>query len=543
MANSLYSIPSKKKSLLFSSFLISSSIIFIFCFFFNPHWETNDDVAMSMVAHGYGIAAVGMPNLVFSNVIWGYLVRSIPKIYGVLGYSSASISVLVIIGTVLLHALRKLGLAWLLSLPLLLLILVRPVLFPQFTINAGLLTVGAIVCWYFYEQEGDKRSLVIGCCLAFLGYIIRSQQFLMVLLISAPLLPWSKLLKDSKVIFFTFALIFAICTAILIDQYAYQSDDWQAFKKLNPARAYITDFGFDVLLKQRPDILFQNGYTQNDINLLHSWFFVDTELANPSHLIDMINKLGPTPGQSHLLTNGLLGIKAFADPVLFSTFIVAILLLFALPSRKLLLVWILTLLAVFGLGLLGRPGILRVYIPLLSMLLIAPFLQKGYGASAHLPFLLRCSLIGIITAGAFFNLITVLSQSKVAQVDSEVVHHDLNWFPEETVVLWGSSFPYESAYPVLWTEESMKPLKLYGLGTFTLTPFSVAYQESSNGRGMLDRLFSNDGIPILAQPYLLEYLRIYCLEHFDGRLQELGEQKFGPLHISRQRCDKKIKPR
>ena len=39
---------------------------------FEPLWETNDDVAMSMAAHGYGLAAYSSPHLIFSNVVWGH---------------------------------------------------------------------------------------------------------------------------------------------------------------------------------------------------------------------------------------------------------------------------------------------------------------------------------------------------------------------------------------------------------------------------------------------------------------------------------------
>lgn len=36
---------------------------------FEPAWETNDDVAIAMVAHGYGFASTGSANLLFSNVL------------------------------------------------------------------------------------------------------------------------------------------------------------------------------------------------------------------------------------------------------------------------------------------------------------------------------------------------------------------------------------------------------------------------------------------------------------------------------------------
>ena len=42
---------------------------------FELRWETSDDIAMAMVAHGYGIAAQSSPHLFFSNVVWGHVVH------------------------------------------------------------------------------------------------------------------------------------------------------------------------------------------------------------------------------------------------------------------------------------------------------------------------------------------------------------------------------------------------------------------------------------------------------------------------------------
>lgn len=63
---------------------------------------------MSIVAHGYGIAAVGMPNLLFFNVIWGCLVRAIPQIHGLWGYSIATTGGLVIVGMGIVRAMGQL---------------------------------------------------------------------------------------------------------------------------------------------------------------------------------------------------------------------------------------------------------------------------------------------------------------------------------------------------------------------------------------------------------------------------------------------------
>lgn len=332
-----------------------------------------------MVAHGYGITTVGMPNLIFSNVVWGYLVRAIPQINGVWGYSIATIGMLVVIGTIVLHALRKLGLGWFVSLAVLMLVLVRPVLFPQFTINAGLLTVAAIICWHLYGRQVSRQALFAGCILAFCGYLVRSQEFLLVLLIALPLLPWAKLAKEHIAQACALALLLAIAGAAFIDYQAYQGDDWQTFNALNPARAPITDFGADAQLKHHPEILARHGYTENDINLIRSWFFVDPEIANPESLNVMLAELGPLPAQSNALNNGWIGIKTFVHPVLLPGFLAALFLLLLIPNRKTFVAWALCLAAIFALGMLGRPGIIRVYIPVLFLLLIAPLLAQGSG--------------------------------------------------------------------------------------------------------------------------------------------------------------------
>lgn len=494
-----------------------------------------------MVAHGYGIAAVGMPNLVFSNVIWGYLVRAIPQIHGVWGYSIATMGVLVIVGTVVLRALRQLSFGWLVSLSALILLLARPVLFPQFTINAGLLTLGAVICWHLYGHQKSRQALFIGCLLAFCGYLVRSQQFLLVLLIALPLLPWNKLAKDRTGQVSVVFLLLAIGVVSFIDYKAYQGDVWQSFNALNPARAPITDFGADAQLKKHPEILTRHGYTANDINLIRSWFFVDENIANPHRLNAMLMDLGPLPAQSNAINNGWIGVKTFAHPVLVPSILAALFLLLLMPNRKLFVTWALCIAAIFALGVLGRPGVLRVYIPVISLLLIAPLLVTGTGYGVRGTGILRWRLVqGAIVVAALFNAAAVFSESRAAQLVSQQIREELQGFPDATVVVWGSAFPFEAAYPVLGQKENAVMYKIYGLGVFTLAPFSVAHAEEMVGRGMVDRLVSDHGIPILGADHLFGFLNTYCDEHWSGVLVELASQKYGQRHVSWRRCETKV---
>ena len=196
---------------LVSSFLASLVAVVLVCAFCPPIWETNDDVAMAMTAHGYGIAAVGTPIIIFSNVLWGHLVRGIPTLGGIDGYSIATLCVLVIVGATSIFALLHFRSGIIACAAIVSMALLRAVLFPQFTVNAGLLVVAAVVCWQIYAKNGEKGALIAGYFLAYLGYLVRPQEFALVLLVAVPVLPWRALLSHKTgqltVAFFAVALI------------------------------------------------------------------------------------------------------------------------------------------------------------------------------------------------------------------------------------------------------------------------------------------------------------------------------------------------
>src|SRR5262249_44191605 len=134
------------------SLVFTSTLIVAICSTLDPVWESNDDVLMSMVAHGYGRAVHGSPNLIYSNVIWGYLIRAIPPVDGILGYSVATIAVLLTAGSGMLYFLLRLGAGYPISLLILGLVIAPSTLLPQFTVNAGLLTAVAALGWSVHAR-------------------------------------------------------------------------------------------------------------------------------------------------------------------------------------------------------------------------------------------------------------------------------------------------------------------------------------------------------------------------------------------------------
>lgn len=78
--------------------------------------------------------------------------------------------------------------------------------------------------------------------------------------------------------------------------------------------------------------------------------------------------------------------------------------------------------------------------------------------------------------------------------------------------------------------------RLYGLGVFTLAPFSVAFTEQQDGRGIIDLLVGSSGLPVIAGEHHFISLDTYCSEHLHGELKEISMRKFGQLQLTKQRC-------
>jgi hypothetical protein len=524
-------LPGSKFWLIVGSLAIAAAFVFSLCLVFEARWETNDDVAMSMVAHGYGVAAFGSPNLIFSKVLWGYLVRAIPPINGILGYSTATLGVLITVGAIVLFGLYRLGAGYIASLSVLVLLLVRPVLFPQFTLNSGLLLVGAVICCHLFVRQNNWQALLIGCLLAFSSYLVRSNEFLLVLFGTLPLLPWRTLLRRRSSQVSLLALILVIAVSTVIDHKAYQGQQWKAFNELNAVREPFTDFGADEHLKKRPDILSRYGFSSNDVDLIREWFFVDPEIVNPQALRGMSAELGPLPTQGNSVAKGWAGIQTLWDPKLLSLVLPALLLALFRPSWQVAASWGLCVAAIFVIGLLGRPGIIRVYVPLVCLLVIAPFLTGQFSAWRNR----LCT--GVLLVAAVLNTSLVFTESRTIQIASEQAHEGLDAFPRNPVVIWGIGFPLEAVYPVMGASPSAMSLKFYGLGAFTLAPFSVAFTEQQQGRGMIDLLVKKAGIPIVAQKKCLGYLETYCKERLHGEIKELSAHHYGTIVVSLRRCE------
>lgn len=488
MVNTLVLEQKRERDVLLS-FLLSLGIISVFCYLFEPRWETNDDVGMSMVAHGYGLATYGSPYLIFSNPIWGCIVRSIPDINGVVGYSSATLLCLGLSAWLMLYSLLKLGVSKTISVLGLLLIFARPTLFPQFTINSGLLTVASILGLRAYTSEQSKSLplLMSALVLAFFGFLARSQEFILVIVVALPLLPWAAIGKQRSLQIGLLFLGIGILFASIVEAHSYTGKNWEYFNQLNVARAPFTDFGASEHLKKRPDIMTRYRFSENDLALVSSWFFADPKIANPPVLLEMLKELGPTLFRSGNNTaQGWSAVKAIVHPLVLPLSLTAALLFLINPKWSTMSAGLLFLAAAFTTGILGRPGVLRVYIPLLSLLVAFSLLQFSHISHNPQRYWQRLSqpTIAFLLLLAFtWNLMMLAPEQAASQEKIQQVQTDLSHFPSEPVVSWGSEFPFEFAYPVLAKPSAFRHIQLYPLGVFTHAPFQFRINSNNRGTG------------------------------------------------------------
>lgn len=506
-----------------SSLAAAMALVVTLAALFQPLWETNDDVAMAMVAHGYGFVSEGSPNLLFSNVLWGMVVRSIDGVLGIQGYSLGTLGVLLISTWAFIYFLFRLGTNYWIALPAVLTAMTWPILFPQFTMNAGLASCAAMLGIYAYEQTKARELLLFSGVLAFVGFLIRPLEFALVLMVAVPLLPWKFLFHDRMLQVFWCALLLSCIGAHMIDGAAYQTPDWRAFGEINLARAPYTDFGIGTRIVEHPEILEGHGFSANDISLVSSWFFEDPKLAQAGTLNGMVAELGPNLGP---LSASRLNIRAGLDALLqlftprFIPLVFVAALVAAMTVRLPVLAAVgLTVFATFGLGLVGAQVHGRVLFPPVVLVFMFGVARASKGSSTRRQLFVSAVLISAMTY-TFYTVLPIANNSgpriDLARALIETNQSDL-------MFVWGGVLDFEGAYPVQSTVQSrqMGP-PLYALGVMAHAPFSVATEQRAQGRGMIDQLRGTSGIDIVISDYSLELLSTYCRDHLVAEMDVLA---------------------
>ncbi len=544
------------------SFACSLGLFTALIYFLPPSWPVMDDVSNAMAAHGFGIAEYASPVVVSTSLLglnstpaFGFLLQFVPTIGGVLGYTiaiySLTFTAIWAIGFFLLRMGARRDVTALATA----LVASLAVVYPTFTVTAGLLGVGSVMGFRAFAKAGGWGSLFVACALALASFGVRDQAFLMIILVALPFLPWRALWRQRSLKIAVLATGLGMAAIMAVGISARSGPEWQEFNNFLSVYYQLITENADSYLIAHPEILSQYGYTENDINLLSDWFFVDPQIADPAKLQPMLAGLPPLYAQDGSVSEALSNLKTlFQEPLLLFISIPAVVLMALYRRWQVLLMWVLAELSFFLLALTARPHLpMRVFIPIACLLLLAPIAldrrarrlaDDGAGAvvtpSSFSPATqttgepdapptgrwFTAAVVATLSVGLAWGVWELARLTKVEQIRQEGAAVSLRAMPVDApLVVWGDSFSFEIAYPP-FADPQLRQLRIESLAGMALAPWSVSQSLETSGNGMLARLRTAQGIRIIAKPHQLKMLSTYCLERKLGPLRYLAAEEY-----------------
>lgn len=485
---------------------------------YNPYWQTYDDVIMAMLINGYGMATAPSTNLLYCNFLWAKLIQLIPDLFDISNYTLA-----LYLCTGIALASLWLAIAENSRLPGIKLLLVSSMLFysflnPQFTVTALFCSISGICSFMAYQNTPKPRFLLFALTLCFLGFIIRDWSLAFAGLIFTPFIDWKMILRSLRLL----ALLATFCSCLGLiyatNLWVKQDPQWQEIRAWNRERQHLTDSQWGWIYIRQPELLQQEGYSVNDMELLASHFGLAKNLMN----IPQLQKLNAESDPEVWLTNKKQTLEItfdyfFTYPLVLLVIIACLLLLRRYSLRA--TASALIVLAIFiGIALLNRGGIWisRLYYPALYAIVAILLLQTpDKPLSKYLYISRECATL----AASTMLLLTMLSYSKANLIETwEISKSDLEAAKKELngAIWYGHPVRIEQIYKPFANINSLKKINFQCASWTTLLPNSRSYFDLDDHHGF-DKYLEN-GFTISASQEHLKNIQVYCHEHLNGRL-------------------------
>lgn len=486
--------------------------VIVLKYFFEFRWHTNDDVVMAMIAHGYGLVFQCSPNLVFSNVIWGYFVQALPNSYFLPGYSLATYLCLIACGSTFIHALWKNGYSAFFVTLVIVLLMTGAIIQPQFTINAGLMMVASVACLIMFHKSQKTTYLIFTIIWAFIAFLIRKEEMMLVSLVALPLLPVKSLFLSRHVLK-AFAITFIIiAVAFLIDKQAYQNPSWERHQNFEKVRNYFTDIKIADTFDIKEATLKAHNMKMGDVYLLQGWFFVDPVITDVHMLKSLVDQV-KDKRYGYAWLNIKKSVIAFLDIKLIGITTIVVLLIIQSRSYRVFSALLLCVSILVYIGWLGRPGVIRVYVPLMALLVLIPLLLKPNFNKSEL----SSFMIPVLGIAIFLQLVYYKKDSTDYKNFFEF-RNAVTSYNGEPFYVWGGNFPYEKIYPVLNLPQDLLDLKILGMNTSTFSPYSNINRVLNFKNNFSKQIVSSKGVLMYEiSTDRMELLNFYCKAHMQGK--------------------------
>lgn len=255
-------------------------------FVFVPGYETNDDFTMGVVSSGaYG--SEYSPFLVFTNLIYGYILKLLGYVWSSLNWYVVSQYILTILSIIavmyILSKYTSLAVAILINQIMWYISFFEMFRTVQFTRTAGIVVAaGCIIIWYSFMKE-NKLVRIIGIAFCVIGSFVRVDSFPIAIsffCVFALIYALGNKISKKKILEIGVTIAVVVCTVgafLMVDRIYYNtSPEWEGYGEYNKVRADLMDYGFP-LYKQYADKYQKLGFSQNDIAVIKRWMLADYE--------------------------------------------------------------------------------------------------------------------------------------------------------------------------------------------------------------------------------------------------------------------------
>lgn len=493
-----------------------------------PVWQVNDDAVMAMIAAGDGIALKPDPHVVFTSTLIGLPLHALYRVWPQAPWYGLHLLLFLLAAQVALiwaalvgpAAGRRLG-------AVMIFLGTTGVYFQvnlQFSTTAFLVCLAGLVLATNVSHSGQRRStgaLVLACILVACGSLVRREGLWLALLGSVPSLALLGVEAWGRRRTMAFALLLVLAPAFLlwgVEQWVdARSPAWREYRRLMPALRRLIDLRTLAYTPDTARAFAQIGWTANDLDLVHQWFFSDPTL----HSVERMERLSLLSTSPSIRTLAETATQRLTGAALRASFVPMAL---ALP-------WLLW----FGAGSRERQGALAVTMALamagtwvatalghapehlIVIFLTFPAtatLLLDDGRRRRVAWLPRL-LLAVAATGVAWSLVQQAQRSQETCARNVALKRSLERLkptPSSLYVAWGGSFPYEAILP-LENRRYLKDLRLYSLGWPERTPIGQSMLDAFAIGDLFASLYSREDVRLISGPSQPQLLEAFGREH------------------------------
>jgi hypothetical protein len=566
----------QKRPFFFSS-LIMAFLFALTLSVLTPTYETNDDVALSMVASGTGICIAPDEHLVFTNVSIGLVLKWLyTQIPDFPWYASYLVATQYLAFTALLFSIIAWRFTWV-NFCLFLLVFatvgINSFVYLQFTRVAFFTTeIGIVLALTALYRRAENPQyqpawmLIVSGCLMVLGSLIRFDSFLGACGVAFPVVAFTvwRLAKEHErraaiwiptVVTGAIVVCLAVGAELANARYYAQDAAWQEFLAFNKMRVNFNDIRRTEYLPETLAVFDAAEWSENDHEMIVNWFFDDTRVYSLEKMAGILNGCARFYDASNWDDVPFWFMKIWLDRDLWPMWIVLPIFLWHANCRRAYIrSFVLLTCSIFGmllvLMLFVKYPDARVYFPMYSFQLIMSLLlvrigptvqqsrladlftlQRTMIGSAGKPIsevllqmsgkklmaaCLACALIGlIISEHRCFR-----RSRKIVKANDELYASLAKLEPrsDKLFVTWGSCFPFEFMLP-FDSPAKNRDIQFLEQGWITKSPIHNAMKKRHGIDETVSALINHPNVYLISIPDLNERFTIFVCEHFQTDVQ------------------------